>query len=141
MPQLSEPARSRLRATTSLTPAEVKHICLDAAAAAKGDMWNGRQRVRRTSTTPKADVYEVRDALGTRRLMTFRVVTEAKDGRTQVRLDVDDAVFVGASRLARIKEPRALAHHTLRQLLAAAAEAIRAADPDANVKVREDLAP
>ena len=105
MPQLSEPARSRLRATTSLTPAQVKHIALGAAAAAKGDLWNGRQRVRRITTTPKADVYEIRDILATRRLMSFRVVTELKGGRTHVRLDVEEAAFVGASRLARLKEP------------------------------------
>lgn len=141
MPQLSEPARSRLRATTSLTPAQVKHIGLGAAAVARGDLWNGRQRVRRITTTPKADVYEVRDILGTRRLMSFRIVTELKDGRTQVRLDVEEAAFVGPSRLARIKEPKALAHHTLRQFLAATAAGIRADDADANVKVREDLTP
>lgn len=141
MPQLSEPARSRLRATTSLTPAEVKKIGLAAAAAAKGDLWNGRQRVTRTKTTPKADLYEVRDILGTRRLMAFRLVTEVKEGRTHVRLDVEEAAFVKASRLARMKEPRALAHHTLKQYLAAAADALRAQDDAANVKVREDLAP
>lgn len=141
MPQMSEPARSRLRATTTLSPAQVKQVALGAAASAKGDLWNGRQRVTRVKTSPKADVYEVRDILGTRRLMTFRVVTEAKDGRTQVRLDVDDATFVGRSRIARIKEPRALAHHTLKQFLAAAAAGIRAGDPEANVKVREDLTP
>lgn len=141
MPQLAEPARSRLRATTTLTPAQVKQIGLGAAASAKGDLWNGRQRVTRTTTSPKADVYEVRDILGSRHLMTFRVVTEVKDGRTHVRLDVEKASFVGRSRLARIKEPRALAHHTLKQFLAAAAAAIRADDPEANVKVRDDLTP
>lgn len=141
MPQLSEPVRSRLRATTSLPVAQVKQIGLAAAATAKGDFWNGRQRVTRTKSTPKADVYEIRDALGTRRLMTFRLVTEVKDGRTQVRLDVEEAVFLKPSRLARIKEPRALAHHTLKQYLAATADAIRAKDADANVKVREDLTP
>ncbi len=141
MPQLSEPVRSRLRATTSLTPAQVKQIGLTAAGAAKGDMWNGRQRVSRTKTTPKADLYEVRDVLGTRKLMAFRLVTEVKEGRTQVRLDVEEAVFVKASKLARIKEPRALAHHTLKQFLAAVAGAVRAQDEAANVKVREDLTP
>lgn len=141
MPQLSEPVRSRLRATTSLPPAQVKQVGLAAAARAKGDIWNGRQRITRTKTTPKADVYEIRDVLGTRKLMTFRLVTEVKDGRTQVRLDVEDAAFLKASRLARIKEPRALAHHTLKQYLAAAAEGIRAKDAEANVKVREDLTP
>lgn len=141
MPQLSEPARSRLRVTTSLTPAQVKHIGLGAAAAAKGDLWNGRQRVTRTKTTPKADVYEVRDLLGTRRLMSFRIVTEVKDGRTHVRLDVEEAVFVKASRITRAKEPRALAHHTFKQFLAAVATGIRTDDTAANVKVREDLTP
>lgn len=141
MPQLSEPVRSRLRATTSLTPAQVKQVGLKAAATAKGDIWNGRQRVSRVKTTPKADVYEVRDVLGTRMLMTFRLVTEVKDGRTQVRLDVEEAVFLKASRLARIKEPRALAHHTLKQYLAAVADGLRAKDAEANVKVREDLTP
>lgn len=141
MPHLSAPARSRLRATTSLSPARVKHLALDAAAAAKGDMWRGRQRVTRTSTTAKADVYEIRDALGTRKLMALRLVTEVRDGRTRVRVDVEDAVFVRPSRLLRQKEPRALAHHTLLQLLAALADGLRGEDPDANVKVREDLEP
>lgn len=141
MPQLSEPVRSRLRATTSLTPAQVKQVGLKAATTSKGDIWNGRQRVSRVKSTPKADVYEVRDVLGTRMLMTFRLVTEVKDGRTQVRLDVEEAVFLKASRLARIKEPRALAHHTLKQYLAAVADGLHAKDADANVKVREDLTP
>lgn len=141
MPHLPEPVRSRLRATTSLTPAQVKQVGLTAAATAKGDIWNGRQRVTRVKSTPKADVYEVRDVLGTRTLMTFRLVTDVKDGRTQVRLDVEEAVFLKPSRLARIKEPRALAHHTLKQYLAATADGLRAEDADANVKVREDLTP
>ncbi len=141
MPQLAEPARSRLRVSTSLTPAQVKQLGLAAARTAKGDLWNGRQKVTRVKTTPKADVYEVRDLIGSRRLMSFRLVTEVKDGRTQVRLDVEEAVLVAPSRIARIKEPRALAHHTFKQFLAAAAAAIRADDPDANVKVREDLEP
>lgn len=141
MPQLSQPARSRLRATTVLTPAQVKHIGLAAAARAKGDMWNGRQRVQRITTGAKSDVYEIRDSLGTRQLMELRLVAEVRDGRTHARLDVEKAVFVGPSRLTRIKEPRALAGHTFRQLLAALADGIRAEDPDANVKTREDLTP
>ena len=141
MPQLSRPARSRLRATTTLTPTEVKHLCLAAAGRAKGDLWNGRQQVRRVQTTAKADVYEIRGALGPRRLMSFRVVTEVKDARTVVRLDVEEAAVVAPSRLTRVKEPRALAHHTLRQYLAAVADDLRAADPAATVKVREDLEP
>ncbi len=139
MPFLAQPARSRLRATTSLSPAQVKHVCLEAAAAAKGDLWNGRQRVRRTSTTPKADVYEVRDALGTRRLMLLRVVTQTSGGRTNVRVDVEEAQLVAPSRLLRMKETKVLAGHTLRQFLAAAADGIRAGDAAANVKVRADL--
>jgi hypothetical protein len=141
MPHLAAPVRSRLRVTTDLSPTRVKHLVLDAAAAAKGDAWHGRQKVVRTRTGGKADVYEVRDALGTRVLMTFRLVAEVKDGRTRARLDVDDAQFVRPSRLLRQKEPRALAHHTLRQVLAAAAAAITAEDPQANVKVRDDLLP
>lgn len=117
MPSLAQPVRSRLRATTSLTPDQVKQVFLDAAARAKGDVWNGRQRVRRTSTSAKADVYEIRDALGTRRLMLLRVVTQASGGRTQVRVDVEDAQVVAPSKLLRMKEPKVLAGHTLRQLL------------------------
>ena len=141
MPQLSEPVRSRLRATTSLTPAQVKQLGLAAAKAAKGDMWNGRQRVTRITTAPKSDVYEIRDLVGSRRLMSFRLVTEVKDGRTQVRLDVEEAVIVAPSRITRIKEPKVLALHTLRQFLGALSGGLRAEDPDANVKVREDLKP
>jgi len=141
MPQLSEPVRSRLRATTSLTPAQVKQLGLAAARTAKGDLWNGRQRVTRVTSVPKSDVYEIRDLVGSRRLMSFRLVTEARDGRTQVRVDVEEAVLVAPSRITRIKERKVLALHTLRQFLGVLADGLRTDDPDANVKVREDLEP
>lgn len=141
MPQLAEPARARLRATTSLPPTRVKQLGQAAAAHAKGDFWNGRQRMARVRTTAKADVYEIHDALGTRRLMTVRLVAETKDGRTTARVDVDEAVYLKPSRITRTKTPRVLAGHTFRQFLTALADGVRAADPDANVKVREDLAP
>jgi hypothetical protein len=56
-----------------------------------------------------------------------------------VRVDVEDAQVVAPSKLLRMKEPKVLAGHTLRQLLTAAADGLRAGDPDANVKVREGL--
>lgn len=141
MPQLAEPARARLRATTSLPPTRVRQLGQKAAARAKGDFWNGRQRMTRARSTAKADVYEIHDALGSRTLMTLRLVAESKDGRTNVRVDVDDAVYVKPSRITLMTKPRVLAAHTLRQFLTALADAVRAADPDANVKVREDLMP
>lgn len=139
MPQLSEPARSRLRATTSATPDEVRDAAARAAASAKGDLYNGRQRMSRLRSAAGSDVYEVRDVLGTRRLMVVRVVAARKEGRTAVRVDVEEAAIVARSRLIRMKEPRVLALHTLRQFLASLADALRELDPAVSVRVRETL--
>lgn len=139
MPQAPGPIRSRLRATTSLSPAQVHEVAASAAAGARGNWTHGRQRVSLLRSAGSSDVYEVRDALGTRRLMLLRVVAGRKDGRTNVRVDVDEAALLTPTRLTRIKAPRALAQHTFGQFLTALADGIRAADAEAKVTVREDL--